>query len=185
MVPILIDVMENAGNSLRDLKDDDSLGETVFSDDEAALILAEIGPAAKAAIPALLWHLRGTESKCVTALIAMGPEAKEAVPALILALQARYLEDVRRNAAAVLNSIGPEARAAVPALIKCLADKDGDVRSISTVALASIGPFGDGAVSGRRRSHPKSKCSVYNLRQETPEISQKSTSNEYHTEHFT
>src|SRR5208337_4589158 len=36
-----------------------------------------------------------------------------------------------------------------------------------------------------RRSHPKSKCSVYNLRQETPEISQKSTSNEYHTEHFT
>ena len=38
---------------------------------------------------------------------------------------------------------------------------------------------------GSRRSHPKSKCSVYNLRQETPEISQKSTSNEYHTEHFT
>ena len=37
----------------------------------------------------------------------------------------------------------------------------------------------------RRRSHPKSKCSVYNLRQETPEISQKSPSNEYHTEHFT
>ena len=36
-----------------------------------------------------------------------------------------------------------------------------------------------------RRSHPKSKCSVYNLRQETPEISQKSPSNEYHTEHFT
>ena len=36
-----------------------------------------------------------------------------------------------------------------------------------------------------RRSHPKSKCSVYNLRQETPETSQKSPSNEYHTEHFT
>ena len=45
--------------------------------------------------------------------------------------------------------------------------------------------FSDAWRNEGRRSHPKSKCSVYNLRQETPEISQKSPSNEYYTEHFT
>jgi HEAT repeat protein len=147
VVPILIDVMENDANSHRYLMDDDSLGDFVSADREAFLILAEIGPAAKAAIPALLWDLDGTER--VTALIAMGPEARTAVPALIPALQARHFDDLRRNAASVLASIGPEARDAVPALIKCLAAEEYDgVRHMSTVALASIGPFGPGAVSG-------------------------------------
>ena len=58
-------------------------------------------------------------------------------------------------------------------------------RHLDCIAIVYVRQSDPQQVLNRRRSHPKSKCSVYNLRQETPEISQKSTSNEYHTEHFT
>ena len=71
---------------------------------------------------------------------------------------------------------------ALPALNNNIAIQ-GPGASNLTVQRDSTAP--DFSVFTGRRSHPKSKCSVYNLRQETPEISQKSPSNEYYTEHFT
>ncbi len=108
--------------------------------------LAEIGPAAAPAIPALIAALKDEDwdvrSSAARALGNIGPAAASAVPSLIAALK-----DENRNvwdkAVDALGNIGP---AAVPALIAALKDKDSDVRSSAARALGQIGPAAASAV---------------------------------------
>jgi HEAT repeat protein len=69
----------------------------------------------------------------------LAPAAREAIPALITAL-GNADEGLRRRAAVALGRFGAEAAAAVPALRSALADRDEGVRSFATTALALIEP---------------------------------------------
>jgi HEAT repeat protein/Flp pilus assembly protein protease CpaA len=108
---------------------------------EAASGLQEMGPAAKAAVPALCSALEyGSERlrrKAVEALAAIRSQADVAVPAL-----AKVLRDpdwyVRSGAAAALGAYGAEGRAAVPELTQALKDKEGLVQVAAAFALYRI-----------------------------------------------
>ena len=84
----------------------------------AADSLAEIGPAAKDAVPALIKALRSedrnTRISAAYALQKIGPAAESAVPALIEALKD---DAIRVDAVSALGAIGPGAKQAVPALL--------------------------------------------------------------------
>jgi HEAT repeat protein len=82
--------------------------------------LGVIGPAAKAAVPALIDALavKNLASSAAQALGRIGPAAKAAIPALIDALA---VKNVGSSAAWALGQIGPAAKAAVPALVTALA----------------------------------------------------------------
>ncbi|MCZ7647468.1 MAG: HEAT repeat domain-containing protein [Planctomycetota bacterium] len=97
---------------------------------EVVATLAEIGEAAKEAVPGLTAgltsedpHLRGW---CARALGCIGPDAASAVPALIQALQDQVV-GVQRLAAEALGRIGPRARSALVGL-----------RSLENAANASL-----------------------------------------------
>jgi HEAT repeat protein len=121
---------------------------------EAADALAEIGPAAKAALPALTEalrhrHLASNRPSYALALLRIDrPAAKAAVPALIEVLsrkaQAVYLPEqaapaIRKQAASVLGQMGGEARPAIPTLTEALQDTDAGVRQEAAKALGEIG----------------------------------------------
>jgi HEAT repeat protein len=115
----------------------------------AVQTLAEIGPAAKAAIPALIevftndedW---GNRTNAASALTRMGPDA---VPPLVEVLTKDSHADTRRAVANVLGSMGPGAKAAVPALIQVLSnDPDANLRGVVTHVLGNIGPDAKAAV---------------------------------------
>lgn len=84
------------------------------------------------------------------ALKAIGPAAQAAVPALVKALDtfpggtpalvgpARYYADVRSIAAEALGAVGSTAKDAVPALKKALTHPDPLVRSAAADALKRI-----------------------------------------------
>jgi HEAT repeat protein len=67
----------------------------------------------------------------------MGPAAKAAVPALIEALGDPDAA-VRFPVCVALREIGPEAREAVPALTKALDDRSDDVAAMARQALIKI-----------------------------------------------
>jgi HEAT repeat protein len=67
-------------------------------------------------------------------LAEIGPPAKDAVPALTKVLGDERTE-VRREAAIALGRIGPDSKSAAPKLIELLADADSGVRSASLWAL--------------------------------------------------
>ncbi|MGC3967485.1 MAG: HEAT repeat domain-containing protein [Pirellulales bacterium] len=67
-------------------------------------------------------------------LAEIGPDAKAAVPALTTTLGDERME-VRREAAIALGRIGPDSKTAAPKLIELLADADPGVRSASLWAL--------------------------------------------------
>ena len=69
----------------------------------------------------------------------VGPKAKDAVPALATALEHKHPE-VRHEAAYALRSIGPDAKDAVPQLTKAMDDKQLAVRRSAALALGTIGP---------------------------------------------
>jgi HEAT repeat protein len=69
----------------------------------------------------------------------LAPAAREAIPALIHALS-NADAGLRRRAAVALGRFGAEAAAAVPALRSALADSDEGVRSFAATALALIEP---------------------------------------------
>jgi HEAT repeat protein len=94
----------------------------------------------------------GLRGQAAMALREMGPAAKAAVPALAKAMSDRNL-NVRYWAGSALRGLGPEGKASVPALIEVLKTYPGgspeldgppryypDVRSVAAEALGAIGP---------------------------------------------
>ncbi|UCE47353.1 MAG: HEAT repeat domain-containing protein [Phycisphaerales bacterium] len=114
----------------------------------AASILAEFGPAAKAAVDELIHALSDKTDAdlrmyAARALGAIGPDAYKAVPALRRALSERSdfgSRFVRQEAARALGRIGPEAAGvAVNDLLVLLGDDDRYVRRAASNALALLG----------------------------------------------
>ncbi len=106
----------------------------------AARALGKLGPAAGAAIPALLTMLNDTGMNStvgVTAAAAFARIAPDPVPRLMAALKDRDLE-TRRNVACALAYLGPRASAAVPLLTELAKDEDPELRQCSLHALGTI-----------------------------------------------
>ena len=115
--------------------------ESVRMGEAAAHALAEIGPQAVDAVPALLQALMNEEDAGLRQAVsdALGAIGSEAVPALVQAL-ADEDERVRNAAARALKDVGPQAVDAVPALIQALGDPDDDVGLAAASALGDVGP---------------------------------------------
>ena len=125
---------------------------------QAAMALAEAGPAAKEALPALTAAVEDRNLNvrywAISAIRAIGPAAKAAVPALVRGLKTfpggvpelegppRYFPDVRAVAAEALGSIGPAAKEAMPALTEASRDENPSVRETAAAALMKIAPQG-------------------------------------------
>jgi HEAT repeat protein len=109
----------------------------------AAAILARLGPAAQAAVPALIEVLQSAEPtarhEALLAIGAIGPAAHAAVPAAIKAMQDAD-PNVRYAACYALGKIGPPAAAAKPFLQQQMAADDPFLSLVSIWALARIEP---------------------------------------------
>ena len=103
----------------------------------AAVALGEIGPDARAAVPALVGafshHSRDVHRSAARALGQIGPVC---IPALLPALNAPSPR-VRQNALEALRWLGPPA---VPALIDALINDDPQVRITAARILGDLGP---------------------------------------------
>jgi HEAT repeat protein len=115
---------------------------------KAAAAFRKVGPAAKAAVPALLAALRERgepiRSLAAQALGRIGAKAREAVPALLELLRDKN-DSLRFDAAEALSRIGPGADA-VPVLAKRLRDRYFAVGRTAAAALGKIGPAAKDAV---------------------------------------
>jgi HEAT repeat protein len=111
--------------------------------------LGLIGPAAQAAVPALVESLNERNSyikiRIIYTLGKIGPAAQTAVPALIESLSDPD-DDIRLNAALALSLIGSAAQTAVPALIESLSDPERLVRIYAACALGEIGSAAQAAI---------------------------------------
>jgi HEAT repeat protein len=113
---------------------------------ESVIALSEMGPPAKAAVPALAKALRDHDADvrhgAATALTNKGPAA--------ISVLAEALEDtdagVRREVAIALGNIGAPAKVAVPTLVKTLRDPYINVRREAVIALGEMGPPAEAAV---------------------------------------
>jgi HEAT repeat protein len=115
----------------------------------AALLLGELGPDAKDAVPSLLkclkkdFSLNGVSVAAARALGKIGADPDRVVPALIEVLKK---EELRTLGAQALAGFGPRAKAAAPVLRGLLADKDLDVCLAAYLALDSIGEKAENTV---------------------------------------
>ena len=156
MGPVIQKAMENADpDALNDMLDAlASLGEKAVPRlvkalerekvrPKAAAIIARIGPAAKAAVPALIEALADknpeTCSEVLFALAAIGPDAAEAVPAITQALGAPDA-NVCYSVCYALGKIGPAAESAKAELEKNLTGDDRFLCMASAWALCHIDP---------------------------------------------
>ncbi|MEA1950615.1 MAG: HEAT repeat domain-containing protein [Planctomycetota bacterium] len=109
----------------------------------AMLVLAELGPEAKDAVPALTEQLSSERTEnCREAMICLGkigPASASAIPALEKLLGAKRGEAVL-GVAYVLGSIGPEAKKAADCLKPYAADSDPLTRLACAWALARTNP---------------------------------------------
>lgn len=110
----------------------------------AALALAEIGPTARAAVPALLDQAlhdpvlyAGTTAAGALKTIDL-VAARQVMTAYLPALRSADVR-TRRTACAMLEGLGPVAKPAVPALTGALNDVDETVRMHAVGALGEIG----------------------------------------------
>jgi len=91
----------------------------------AAFRLAQLGPQAKAAIPAMITSLKDpdgtTRLRAVEILESIGPETPEVVPALVQALH-HPNSDTAYSAAEALTRISSEDKSVVPTVIKALSE---------------------------------------------------------------
>jgi len=110
---------------------------------KAAAIIARIGPAAKAAVPALSDALSDknpeTCNEVLFALAAIGPDAAEAVPAIRQVMQSPD-KNVCYSACYALGKIGPAAESAKEDLEKRLAGDDNFLCMASAWALCQVDP---------------------------------------------
>ena len=110
---------------------------------EAARILGNIGPPARAAIPALSESFKDENGvvRCAAALAVwkITAEANTVVPLLTGLLDDKD-SSVRRSAAYSLGQIGLAAKPAIPALVKLYDDKDRVSAVVASKALGKIGP---------------------------------------------
>jgi HEAT repeat protein len=127
------------GDWVAALKSNDSLGRRL-----AAHALAEIGPAAREAVPALIEALRDPESFvrvwAAAALARVQAESPDAVPALVAGTR-DGISFVRSLAAWHLGRLGPEhpgIESVVPELRELLNDSDPSVRAEALAALANL-----------------------------------------------
>jgi HEAT repeat protein len=89
------------------------------------------------------WH-------AAQALANLGPHAHEAVPALVEALKDEDAI-LRTEAASALARIGPAAKPAVPALVEALKDDYGPAREAAAATLRALDPeTAKRAAAGRR-----------------------------------
>jgi HEAT repeat protein len=109
----------------------------------AAEMLAEFGPAAKAALPALLDLWKGTDrggrSWALNALVAIDPDGDKTLAALISALGDKH-EGIRLQGIRHCWEQGTKAKAAVPALLEHLKDKSQAIRDKAAAAVKQIDP---------------------------------------------
>ncbi len=113
----------------------------------AVTALADLGPAAAPAVPALvkLFTVRD-EYLRLNAAVALGKVGKAAVPALTIALTVNDA-DVRYYALSALGWVGADGRAATKAVIDCLADKNEGVRRKAAYALGKFAAEPDDTVA--------------------------------------
>ncbi|MGH9369253.1 MAG: HEAT repeat domain-containing protein [Thermoanaerobaculia bacterium] len=123
---------------------------------DAYFAIEQMGPAAEAAVPALIDVLDGREparkagepslkGTAIRVLGAIGPAAGPAAGRIGEALRSDNA-DLRRAAAAALVKLGPAGKAAVPALIADLGDPIADIREKVIQALGAIGPEARAAI---------------------------------------
>jgi HEAT repeat protein len=149
---------------------------------EAARVLGEIGPRAKAAVPALVEYLNGknqdirepsgpewrnrrsANSATIWASFALAKidpadHSVDDAVATLVGLLSDQDSVVDSEAARALGLIGPEAEAAVPALIEALKDERewGLVPCAAAVALGDIGPAARPAVSALKEMAENNK----------------------------
>ena len=109
----------------------------------AMLVLAELGPDAKDAIPALVEQLSSNRAEnrreALICLGKIGPASASAIPALEKLLDARR-GDAVLGVAFVLGSIGPEAKKAADRLKPYVADPDQLTRMTCAWAIAKTNP---------------------------------------------
>jgi HEAT repeat protein len=99
--------------------------------------LAEGGAAVVPALSTALEHKEARYWACLV-LSEIGPAAKDAVPSLVKVV-ADERPEVRLNALVALAEIGPDAKAATPAAIKALDDSETSVRYGAAFALGRFG----------------------------------------------
>src|SRR5215831_2750218 len=134
---------ERVRRLIAELKDGDERARS-----QAAYDLERLGPAAKAAVPALLGALRdrqigGYQAAC--ALRVIDPDNEQGVRLLVRDLS-HPQADARYNAAGVLGLFGARARAALPALVAVLRVPDRAVRLAAASSLHEIEPGHPAAV---------------------------------------
>jgi hypothetical protein len=108
---------------------------------DAAQNIAELGPGAKTAVPALIQALKGSDAvvrgPAITALGEIHSDPDTVIPLLIT-----YLDDDNLNdeAAKALAHYGSLAKAAVPKILPMLHAPDKDARAAAVEALQKIDP---------------------------------------------
>jgi HEAT repeat protein len=108
--------------------------------EDALHALADKGPEAADAVPALIDTLRARDEDLrLNAALALGKIGQPAVPPLTKLLQ-RGNDDQRYYAVWSLGLIGPAASDAIPDVLKALSDKNDNVRRKATFALSKIAP---------------------------------------------
>lgn len=144
--------------------------------------IEQIGPAAEAAVPALIEVLDGKEparksnepslqSSAIAALGAIGPAAAPAAGRIGEALKSEDA-DLRRVAARALLRLGPAAKDAVPALITDIPDPVLDIRELVIRALGEIGPDARAAIPALKAVEKDKKQEQY-IRNSTDEALEK------------
>jgi HEAT repeat protein len=125
---------------LKDIKATDNVDRQLH----AAIGLADFGPLAEPAVPALIAALESkqkdpqvNEDLHLNAAIALGKIGKAAVDPLRELLDSKDKE-VRFYAIWALGWVGPDAKDAVPGLIKAMADKDDNIRRKAAYSLGHI-----------------------------------------------
>jgi HEAT repeat protein len=113
-------------------------------------LLAEIGKPAVPSLIQALKQEKAALWACLV-LAEIGPDAADAVPALADAVRADTRPEIRREAALALGAIGPASAKAVRVLTERLVDADSSVSSSAAYALGRIGPEAKAAVPALRK----------------------------------